>query len=327
MKLATLSGKTGDGTLVIVSRDISRAVSADSIVPTLQLALEGWSQFKPHLEDLSARLNAGVAPAMFEFDETQALSPLPRAYQWLDASAFLSHGKLMKLALNLTTDPQADACPLIYQGGSDDFLMPHGSAQFPSERDGIDFEGEFAVILNETAMGTLAGEAERNIALVALANDWSLRAYAPREMKSGFGFIQAKPSTVFAPVAVTPDELGGAWREGRVCLPLHVDWNGNRFGEPNGCEMSFRFGDLIAHVCRTRRLRAGTIIGSGTVSNEEAESVGSACIAERRALDTIAGRKVTRFMAYGDTVTMKVIDESGCSVFGTIHQPVVPPTS
>lgn len=314
MRLATLKNGSRDGRLVVVSKDLAHAAFAPEPFHTLQQVLENWDEAVPALE--------ATSPDAFPFDPTQAMAPLPRAYQWLDASAFLSHGLLMMKAFNLKENPQGEQ-PLIYQGASDDFLGPRDEAPFPREEDGIDFEGEFGAILGEVPMGVNAEEAETYIRLVVQLNDWSLRALAPREMKSGFGFLQAKPSTAFAPVAVTPRELGLAWRDGRIDLPLHVAWNTEKFGAPHGGEMNFRFGALIAHAASTRRLRAGTIIGTGTVSNSGADKVGSACISERRALDIIAGRSPTAFLRFGDLVTMEALDLQGFSLFGRIEQRVV----
>ena len=325
MKLATLRTAARDGELVVVSRDLSRAVRVGERIggqtATLQRAVENWAVVRGALQALYDALNDGEAPDAFAFDPVQATSPLPRAYQWLDGSAFLSHGRLMQRALGLATNPQVDA-PLMYQGASDDFLGPREAAPFPSEDDGIDFEGEFAVVVDETAMGVDASTAQAGVLLVLQVNDWSLRALAPREMKTGFGFLQAKPASAFAPVAVTPDELGPAWRDGRVHLPLEVTWNGEVFGRPEGGAMAYSFGELIAHGARTRRLRAGTIVGSGTVSNDDADEVGSACISERRALDMIAGRPPTAFMRFGDTVRMEALDGDGGPLFGAIEQTV-----
>ena len=323
MKLATLPGPTRDGSLVVVSRDLSRCASAAAIAPTLQAALDHWSQAEPALHALADALESGGADAAV-FDPAQALAPLPRAYQWLDASAFLSHGRLMSKAMKLARDPQTTDAPLMYQGGSDDFLGAAQDAPFLSEADGIDFEGEFGVILDETPMGASPEAAERSIRLVVQLNDWSLRAVAPREMQTGFGFLHAKPSTAFAPVAITPDELGGAWADGRVALDLHIAWNGQDFGHPNGREMSYSFGQLIAHAARTRRLRPGTIVGSGTVSNEDPRAVGSACIAERRGLEIIAsGEPATGFMRFGDRLRMQALAADGSAPFGAINQRVV----
>ena len=323
MKLATLPGPTRDGSLVVVSRDLSRCASAAAIAPTLQAALDHWSQAEPALHALADALESGGADAAV-FDPAQALAPLPRAYQWLDASAFLSHGRLMSKAMKLARDPQTTDAPLMYQGGSDDFLGAAQDAPFLSEADGIDFEGEFGVILDETPMGASPEAAERSIRLVVQLNDWSLRAVAPREMQTGFGFLHAKPSTAFAPVAITPDELGGAWADGRVALDLHIAWNCQDFGHPNGREMSYSFGQLIAHAARTRRLRPGTIVGSGTVSNEDPRAVGSACIAERRGLEIIAsGEPATGFMRFGDRLRMQALAADGSAPFGAINQRVV----
>ena len=323
MKLATLRDGSRDGRLVVVAKDLSRAVFVEGAVRTMQAALDCWGEIAVDLERLSVALNGGKAAGAFAFNPAQAMAPLPRAYQWLDASAFLSHGRLMQRALGLDRDPQADAAPLMYQGASDDFLGPRDNAPFSSEADGIDFEGEFGVILADTPMGVSAEDAGGFVRLVVQVNDWSLRGLAKREMASGFGFLQAKPSSAFAPVAVTPDELGVAWRDGRIHLPLTVTWNDAPFGQPQGGDMDYGFGDLIAHAARTRRLRAGTILGSGTVSNDAAAQVGSACVSERRALDMIAGREPTAFLRFGDRVRMQVFDTDGCDVFGVIDQKVV----
>jgi fumarylacetoacetate (FAA) hydrolase len=322
MKLATLRDGTRDGRLVVVSRDLSRAAPVEGTVRTMQAALDDWDAVAPALKALSADLDAGRVPDAFAFDPAQAMAPLPRAYQWLDASAFLSHGVLMQKALGLDVNPQSDAAPLMYQGASDDFLGPRDAAPFPSEDGGIDFEGEFGVILADVPMGVTPAEAEGAIRLIVQINDWSLRALAKREMASGFGFLQAKPSTAFAPVAVTPDELGAAWEDGRIKLPLEVVWNDTPFGRPHGAKMDYSFGQLIAHAARTRRLRAGTILGSGTVSNRDAETVGSACVSERRALDAIAGRPATAFLNFGDRVRMEALDIDGRPLFGAIDQTV-----
>ena len=324
MKLATLPAPSRDGALVVVSRDLSRCASAAEIAPTLQAALDRWSEAGPRLQALAEALEAGRAVGVSPFAPAQALAPLPRAYQWLDASAFLSHGRLMSKAMKLARDPQTTDAPLMYQGGSDDFLGPQQDVPFLSEADGIDFEGEFGVILDDTPMGATPEIAERSIRLVVQLNDWSLRAVAPREMQTGFGFLHAKPSTAFAPVAVTPDELGGAWSDGRVGLDLYIAWNGEPFGHPNGREMSYSFGQLIAHAASTRRLRAGTVVGSGTVSNEHPEAVGSACIAERRGLEMIAsGDPLTGFMRFSDRLRMEARAADGSAPFGAIDQQVV----
>ncbi|WP_043428620.1 fumarylacetoacetate hydrolase family protein [Cystobacter fuscus] len=326
MKLGTLKNGTRDGMLVVVSRDLRRAVHARSIVSTMQDAIENWAQVEPALRALYDALNAGSAPQAFDFDPAAAAAPLPRAYQWCDGSAFLNHGRLMEKAFGIPPVPDFETVPLMYQGAADDFLGPRDDVPLPSEAHGIDFEGEFAIMVDDVPMGCTAEQAPGHIKLLLQVNDVSLRAFTPIEMKKGFGFLQAKPSSSFAPVAVTPDELGGAWKEGRVHLPLRVRWNGAWFGHPNGGEMSFSFHQLIAHAAATRRLGAGTVIGSGTVSNADS-SVGSACIAERRALEMIThGKPVSGFMRFGDTVHMEVLDADGHSVFGAIDQKMVSAT-
>jgi len=324
MKLATLRNGGRDGRLVVVSRDLRRVVDATAIAPTLIHALEHWEAVQPALYALSRALDAGTAPDAFDFDPTQAMAPLPRAPQWLDGSAFLNHSKLMDQAFNKPSPPLVDTVPLMYQGASDDFLGPHDEAPLPTEDDGIDFEGEFGVITGPVPMGVSPEAALGCVRLLVQINDWSLRALGPHEMKTGFGFLQAKPSTAFAPVAVTPDELGDAWRDGRVQMRLQVQWNGERFGEPHGGEMNFHFGQLIAHAARTRRLSAGSIVGSGTVSNA-ARSAGSACISERRVIEKIdEGETRTGFMKFGDRVRMQAVFEDGRpGPFGVIDQCVV----
>jgi fumarylacetoacetate (FAA) hydrolase len=323
MKLATLKDGSRDGTLVVVSRDLSRTVKASAVAPTLQQAIERWDEAAPALTRLYQELNAGRLPESFAFDPRALMAPLPRAYQWCDGSAFLSHGRLMEQAFKTDPAPDFETIPLMYQGGSDDFLGPRDDVPLPSEAHNIDFEGEYAVVVDDVLMGCTPEQAANHVKLVLQVNDWSLRAFGPREMKTGFGFFQAKPASSFAPVAVTPDELGDAWRDGRMHLPLHVHWNGAWFGSPNGGAMHFSFFDLIAHAATTRRLRAGTIIGSGTVSNAD-RSAGSACISERRIIEVIEqGKATTGFMRFGDTVRMEVLDADGQSIFGAIDQRVV----
>lgn len=320
MKLATRKDGTEDGRLLVVSRDLSRAADAGSIAPTLLDAVRRWDSTEAPLRHLAAALESGQVEGV-PFDPAQAMAPLPRAPQWLDGSCFLNHGRLMAKAFKLDKGVDTEI-PLVYQGASDDFLGPHDDSPLPSEADGIDFEGEFAVITGPVPMGTHAADAERHIRLITMVNDVSLRVFGPREMQTGFGFIQAKPSTTFAPVALTPDELGSHWRDGRVHLPLHVTWNGEWFGHPHGGEMDFSFHRLIDHVSRTRKLSAGTIIGSGTISNADPE-VGSACIAERRAMEMIAGRPLTPYMRFGDRVQITALAPDGTTPFGRIDQRMV----
>ncbi|MFV3371997.1 fumarylacetoacetate hydrolase family protein [Pseudomonas sp. NY15435] len=323
MKLATLNDGTRDGSLIVVSRNLQFAVDATGIAATMQAALDSWELVHADLENLYQRLNAGDVAGFFKLDFEQLAAPLPRAWQWLDGSCFLSHGELMQKAFNLEPIEGVDRIPLIYQGAGDDFLGPRADIPLPSEAHGIDFEGEFAVLVDEVPMGCPPEEALGHVRLVLQLNDVSLRALAPREMKTGFGFLQAKPTTSFAPVAVTPDELGEAWRGGRVHLSLSVEWNGEWFGNPHGGAMHFGFHQLIAHAALSRKLSSGTVIGSGTVSNPD-RSVGSACISERRAIEAIAdGSPSTGFMRFGDRVRMEARGPQGEILFGAIDQRVV----
>ncbi|OCW19023.1 MULTISPECIES: fumarylacetoacetate hydrolase family protein [unclassified Pseudomonas] len=324
MKLATLKDHTRDGRLVVVSRDLGRAVLASGIAGTLQAALEEWTRCEPALQQLSAALNAGRAPQAFAFDPRAAMAPLPRAYQWADASSFLNHGSLMERAYNLDIkkDP---GVPIIYQGAGDDFFGACDDYPVPGEDHQIDFEGEVAVVLDDVPMGIQPTAAAGHIKLLMLLNDVSLRAHLFKEVSIGFGPLRAKPSTVFAPVAVTPDELGEAWHDGRVKLPLHVQCNGQRFGEPNGDEMDFSFPELVMHLARTRNLRAGTVLGSGTFSNRDYTAKGSACLAERRAIEVIEqGEANTPFLKFGDRLRFEIFGLDGQSLFGAIDHRFVP---
>jgi fumarylacetoacetate (FAA) hydrolase len=322
MKLATLRNGHPDGRLVVVSRDLARAADAQDIAPNLQQALEQWADLMPALRHRFDALQAGSI-ASLPFDPSQCMAPLPRAYQWCDGSAFLHHGRLMEKAFKHPPRENFETIPLMYQGGSDDFLGPHDDVPMPDQSQGIDFEGEFVVITDRVPMGCTAEQALRHIVLVGQANDWSLRSLVPREMNTGFGFFQSKPSTSFAPVVVTPDELGAQWRDGRAHLDLHIEWNDQWFGHPRGDAMHFHFGELIAHAARTRRLGAGTIVGSGTVSNDR-PGVGSACIAEKRVIEIIEhGAPKTAFMQFGDTVRMEARAPDGTRPFGSIEQRVV----
>jgi fumarylacetoacetate (FAA) hydrolase len=313
---------------LVVSRDLSRAVRATGVAPTLLSALESWGTSAPALEKLSAALHAGTASGTFNLDVEQLAAPLPRTGGWLDGSAFHSHGDLMQQVFKLAPIEGRDTRPLMYQGGSDDLLGARADMPFPSEKDGIDFEAEVAVVVDRVPMGTSAAQAFGHIKLIMLANDASLRVLAPIEMKTGFGWIQAKPSTSFSPVAVTPDELGPAWRNGRVCLPVNVHWNGREFGHPDAAAMGFGFHELVAHAAYSRNLSAGTILGSGTVSNETYRTVGSACIAERRGIELIdTGAPVTQYMKFGDRVRIEMFDAEGRTIFGAIDQRVVPARS
>ena len=324
MILGSLKAKSRDGELIIVSQDRRRALRvAASVTPSLREALEAWSVSGPQLQALAADLNAGRCSEAFDLDETKCHSPLPRSFQWADGSAFLHHVKLVRMARKAPLPETLETVPLMYQGGSDDFLAPRDDIPQIDFSHGTDFEGEVAVVTDDVPMGVTPEEALKHVLLVMIVNDVSLRGLIPAELAQGFGFLQSKPSSAFGPFALTPDELGSAWRDGRVHLPLDVTYNGKFFGRADASAMFFHFGQLIAHAARTRRLRAGTIIGSGTVSNEEADR-GSSCLAEKRMIETIAaGAATTPFMKAGDTIRIEMRDPSGVNLFGTIEQRVV----
>lgn len=327
MKFASLPNHSLDGSLLIVSRDLQLAVDASDIAPNLITALQNWEAVQEHLQHRYNNLNARAVAQSFAFDPTVCLAPLPRSPQWLDGSAFLNHGRLMEKAFNSPPTPLMDTVPMMYQGASDDFLGPHSDVPLPTEADGIDFEGEFGVVVGPVQVASSPDVALACVRLLVQINDWSLRGLGPHEMKVGFGFLQAKPSTAFAPVSVTPDELGDAWKDGRIHLNLRCDYNGQRFGEANGREMHFHFGDLIAHAARTRKLTAGCIIGSGTVSNVS-RAAGSSCIAERRVIEIVdEGIAKTPFMKFGDLIRMQTQYPDGSDgPFGVIDQKVVKAT-
>ncbi len=324
MKLATYHDGSRDGQLVVVSRDLSLAHFANGIATRLQAVLDDWNFLSPQLEDLSQTLNHGKARHAFAFEPKQCLAPLPRACQWADGSAFINHVELVRKARASEVPASFYTDPLMYQGGSDDLLGPCADIVCANADWGIDFEAEVAVITGDVMMGTAPDAAIDAIRLLMLANDVSLRNLIPAELGKGFGFVQSKPATAFSPVAVTPDELGAAWQGGRVHLNLESVWNGKRVGLCNaGPEMTFHFGQLIAHLCKTRNVRAGSIIGSGTVSNQD-WSCGYSCIAEKRAIETIeSGAPKTPFMQFGDTLRIEMKGADGMSVFGAIEQRVV----
>lgn len=324
MKLATLADGTRDGLLLVVTRDLARAVPVPGIAGTLQKALDDWERTEPRLREAAIDLESGRAPGSIPFDPTRVKAPLPRAFHWVDGSAYVNHVELVRKARGAAMPPDFWTDPLVYQGGSDDFLAPTADAPFPSEAFGIDLEAEVAVITDDVPMGADAAAARRLIRLVVLANDWSLRNLIPAELAKGFGFYQSKPATAFSPCAVTPDELGDAWDGGKIDLPLVSHVNGQLLGRPEaGIDMTFDFPRLIEHVVKTRRLGAGAIVGSGTVSNCD-RSRGASCIAERRMLEQIEhGRPRTPFLAFGDRVRVEMFDRAGSSVFGAIDQRVV----
>jgi len=326
MKLATYKDGSRDGQLVVVSRDLGTAHYATGIASRLQQVLDDWNFLSPQLQDLYAQLNAGQARHAFAFDARLCMAPLPRAYQWADGSAYINHVELVRRARGAEVPASFYTDPLMYQGGSDDFLGPCDDVVVPSEAVGIDFEAEIAVITGDVKMGASAEQALDGVRLLMLANDVSLRNLIPAELAKGFGFLQSKPATAFSPVAVTPDELGDAWKGGRVHLTLQSTWNGRKVGMCEaGPEMTFHFGQLIAHIARTRNLRAGSIVGSGTVSNKD-WTRGYSCIAEKRCIETIEdGQPSTEYMQYGDTIRIEMRGQDGQSVFGAIDQSIAAP--
>ena len=343
MKLATYKDGSRDGQLLVVSRDLSQAHYATGIASRLQQVLDDWNFMSPQLQDLSDALNSGHGSRLrhaFPFDPKQCMAPLPRAYQWADGSAYLNHVELVRKARNAEVPASFYTDPLMYQGGSDDFIGPCDDIRCVSEAFGIDFEAEVAVITADVRMGSTPAQALDGIRLVMLANDVSLRNLIPDELAKGFGFVQSKPATAFSPVAVTLDELGDTWDKGRLNMTVQSTWNGRKVGMCDaGPEMTFHFGQLIAHICKTRNVRAGSIVGSGTVSNKGVETSvgrgkdketrtewpkGYSCIAEKRCIETIQdGQPTTEFMKFGDTIRIEAKGKDGANVFGAIEQEVV----
>lgn len=333
MKLASLkSGR--DGQLVVVNRNLSAAVKVPQIANTLQQALDDWQHAAPALHAVYDDLNNGSISDCIAFHEADCHCPLPRAYQWADGSAYVNHVRLVRQARNAEMPDSFWTDPLMYQGGSDDFIPPQADIELGDPRWGIDFEAEIAVITDDVAMAVSPAQAAQHIQLLMLVNDVSLRSLIPAELAKGFGFFQSKPASSFSPLAITPDELGSAWIDNRVHLPLYSTLNGEIFGCPNaGVDMTFNFAELIAHAAKTRKLRAGTIIGSGTVSNQQAldkpstvaaGGVGYSCIAELRMIETIRdGQASTNFMQFGDHIRIEMFANDGLSLFGAIDQRIV----
>lgn len=332
MKLATLKNATRDGVLVVVSKDLTQCTTVGHIAPTLQAALDNWEKLAPRLDRVAQGLESGGQPVQ-RFRERDAMSPLPRAFQWADGSAYVNHVELVRKARKSEMPASFWTDPLMYQGGSDTFLSPRDPISVADEAYGIDMEGEVAVIVDDVAMGATPEQAAKSIRLIMLVNDVSLRGLIPAELDKGFGFLQSKPSSAFSPAAVTPEELGDSWKDGKVHLPLCVDYNGEAFGRAEaGIDMTFDFGQLIAHAAKTRALSAGAIIGSGTVSNKlnggpgtpvSDGGVGYSCIAEVRMIEKINnGKPSTSFMKFGDTVRIEMKDHAGASIFGAIEQVV-----
>ena len=333
MKLATLKSGGRDGTLIVVRRDLTQCVAVPHIAPTLQTALDDWERCAPLLQAVSDSLNAGSAEGAQAFDAAACHSPLPRAYQWADGSAYLNHVELVRKARGSEVPASFWTDPLMYQGGSDSFIGPRDTIDAITEDWGIDLEAEVAVVTGDLPLGASVAQCEKAIRLVMLVNDVSLRNLIPAELAKGFGFLQSKPASAFSPVAVTPDELGDAWQGSKVCLPLQVQINEQPFGCPNaGEDMAFSFGQLVAHLAKTRAVAAGSIVGSGTVSNKQGDlhgssmahgGVGYCCLAEVRMYETIeGGAPTTPFLRFGDRVRIEMHDAAGASIFGAIDQTV-----
>lgn len=325
MKLATLRDGTRDGTLIVVRRDNQAYTPADAIARTMQQALDDWDRAAPALQDLQQRLEQGQIQAQ-PLDATRLHAPLPRAYEWVDGSAYINHIVLVRKARGAEPPATLETDPLVYQGGSGVFLAPTDDIVLPDRDWGLDFEAEICVILGDTPQGTRAQDAGQHIRLLMLCNDITLRNLIPPELAKGFGFFVSKPASAFSPFAVTPDELGDAWRDGRVHLPLLSTLDGELVGEPEaGPEMHFSFLDLIQHITKTRSFTAGTILGSGTVSNAD-RSKGISCLAERRMIEIIEdGKPTTPFLQHGNTIAIEMLDRAGRSIFGRIQQKVVEP--
>jgi len=323
MKLATYRNASRDGQLMVVSRDLSRAVAVADIASSLQAALDQWQTTAPKLAEVYAALNAGALPGEVAFDQAACHSPLPRAYQWADGSAYLNHVELVRKARGAEVPASFYQDPLMYQGGSDAFLPPHAPIPLRDPAWGLDFEGEVAVITDDVPLGSDTAACAGHIRLLMLVNDVTLRNLIPAELAKGFGFFQSKPATAFSPVAVTPDELGAAWQDSKVHLPLRVEYNGALYGQPQcGVEMQFSFAQLVTHVAKTRELVAGSIVGSGTISNHD-RSTGSCCLAEQRMIEIIEqGAPQTPFMQPGDHIRIEMLDAAGQSIFGRIEQKV-----
>jgi fumarylacetoacetate (FAA) hydrolase len=325
MKLGTIKDGTRDGTLVVVSHDLKKAMKAEGIARTLQAALDDWAERAPSLDLLYKGLNAGkVQSGAFPFDPKQAMAPLPRAYQWVDGSAYLVHAERVRRSRGAELPQSAYEDPLMYQGSSDTMQGPHDDIAMADEAWGIDFEGEIVAITGDVPMGASEAQCAARIRLLTIVNDVSLRGLIPAELAKGFGFLHGKPATAFAPVVATPDELGDAWKGGTIHLPLVSTLNGKVVGRPDaGADMSFNLPRLIQHAAKTRTLAAGTIVGSGTVANRD-ETRGCSCIAEIRAIETIKqGKPATSFMRFGDTIRIDMQDAAGASIFGAIEQKVV----
>ena len=323
MKLASIDNKTRDGQLVVVNKDLTKAVIVSEIAETMQAAIDNWALIEPKLKAVYQDLNANKLSDAFDFSSVRILAPLPRAYHWADGSAYVTHVELVRKARNAELPESFWTDPLMYMGASDAFIGPNEDIEIEDEAWGIDFESEVAVITDDVPPGTNAKDALNHIKLITIINDVSLRNLIPNELSKQFGFYQSKPWTSFAPVVVTPDELGGDWKDGKLHLPLNSTLNGTLIGSPNaGVDMTFNFGQLVAHAAKTRSLMAGTVIGSGTVANQGSPN-GSSCLAEVRCLEIIKdGTASTPFMSFGDRIEIEMKDKDGKSIFGKINQVV-----
>ncbi len=328
MKLGSLKEGGRDGTLIVVSRDLTRAVRATAVAPTLQRALEDWSNAAPRLNALSEALNAGDADGVFDLDMSLLASPLPRAYEFVDGSAYLPHVERVRRARGAEVPESFYTDPLMYQAVSAGFYGPRDPVRVPSEDYGIDLEAEVVIVTDDVPMAATPAQAAGHIQLIGLVNDVSLRNLIPNELAKGFGFLQSKPRSALSPVFVTPDELGDAWQDNKVHLPLLTHINGAWFGAPEaGVDMQFNFAQLVAHAARTRPLSAGTIVGSGTVANQDT-SLGASCFAEKRTVETLeTGKPITPFMAYGDVVRIEMRSRDGDDIFGAIEQRIERPAN
>jgi fumarylacetoacetate (FAA) hydrolase len=324
MKLASYNNGRRDGQLMLVSRDLTKAVAVPAIAHTMQQLLDGWDLLKPQLQELYEALNEGQIDNAADFDKSRCLSPFPRAFQWADGSAYVNHVELVRKARGAEMPETFWTDPLVYQGGSDSFIAPTADIEMASEDWGIDFESEIAIVTDDVPMGVTVDDAAKHIKLLMLVNDVSLRNLIPGELAKGFGFFQSKPSSSFSPIAITPDELGDKWQDSKVHLPLVTHLNNALFGRPNaGVDMTFNFSQLVSHVAKSRPLGAGAIIGSGTISNYD-RSAGSSCLAEKRMLEIINdGKATTPFMHFGDQVRIEMFDDNNVSIFGAIDQKVV----
>ena len=323
MKLGSISNNSRDGCPVLVDRYLRHMVPVNNVIDNWQLGIENWSAVSPKLEKIYEKLDKGLAEGAIPYDRSKLSAPFPRAYQWLDGSAYVTHVELLRKARGVELPANFWLDPLMYQGGSDHFLGPCEPIKIKDINWGVDFEGELAVVVDDVPLGISENKAEQHIKLIMLVNDISLRNLIPDELNKGFGFVHGKPPSAFGPLAITPDTIGQSWKDGKVHLPLLIKLNGKKVGFANaGVDMTFSFPELVAHAAKTRPLRAGTIIGSGTISNSDQQH-GYSCIAEIRMIETInEGAPHTPFLQYGDKITMEMLASDGQSIFGSLEQTV-----